>query len=208
MDVRGITGMVHNLHQECTTIEFILHSEMRRLCLPSSAHTVRTPSLEHVDTVTTLNLFVHQVGIASLNARFTFTIFTLAPEDPRSDEVLEVRGSHLTAVFMLFETRIGENSTPVLVRIAYEPLTSPSKTHVTVAEKETGTVLVDTWFDKTSLDEDGFSVGGVNLKARVASPFALVASNADWKYTIMPGTMVLSARMALTARASMWRWLP
>ena len=157
------------------------------MCMPS-AHT-HIPALEHVNTVTILNLMVHQAGTTSLNARFTFTNFSLAPEDPRSVEVLEVRGSHLTAVFMVFETRIGENSTPVLVRIAYEPRTSPSKTHVTVTEQDTGTVVVDAWFDKTSLLEmDGFSVGGVNLKARVASPFALVASNADWKYTIMPGT--------------------
>merc|ERR1740117_2558795 len=53
-------------------------------------------------------LNLHQSSNASLNARFDDANFTLAPEDPRAIAVLEIRGSFLTAAYVIYKTVLAD----------------------------------------------------------------------------------------------------
>ena len=96
---------------------------------------------------------MHQVADASLNVRFTHANFTLAPEDPRSSNVLEVRGSFLTAAYVVFKTLL--DGAVALVRVAYSGERS-YMAHVTATDVATDDMLLDVWVGV----EDGMLTGG------------------------------------------------
>ena len=62
---------------------------------------------------------LHQARGISLNGRFTFANFTLAPEDPRSAGVLEVQGSFLKSTHATFKTAVNEDATGIFVYIGF-----------------------------------------------------------------------------------------
>ena len=66
---------------------------------------------------------LHTSTNIALNARFTFSTFTLAPEDPRSTGVLQVAGSHLTEAFIIVRTSVDGASTVVRVQYGRRKLT-------------------------------------------------------------------------------------
>lgn len=124
----------------------------------------------------------HQAANASLNARFTYANFTLAPEDPRSTNVLEVRGSFLTAAYVVFKTVVGAQATLVRVEFGAE---NPFKAHVIVTEAASGVVLDDQW---AGVKDGALAVGRVKVEVKAGAPVVLVAANDEWEYTIAPGT--------------------
>jgi hypothetical protein len=135
---------------------------------------------------------LHQSANVSLNALFTFADFTPAPEDPRSDTILKVHGSHLTAAFVSVRTAIlGE---PVLVRVSYEPDKREHAAHVTLAglDETTGAEAgrMDVWLKE---DDGVTTVGDVTVEVRAAAPIKLLIKNANWEYAITPGTYRLAS---------------
>jgi hypothetical protein len=129
-------------------------------------------------------LNLHQAANASLNARFTFANFTLAPEDPRSVNVLEVHGSHLTDAYATFQTDY--EGVPALVRVGFGG-DRPRKARVVVSNAASGVELRD--FDLWVGKEDGeLAVGRVKIQVKPAVPVAVVLSNDKWEYTLVPGT--------------------
>jgi hypothetical protein len=130
---------------------------------------------------------LHQAANASLNARFTYANFTLAPEDPRAGEVIEVQGSFLTGAYAGFRTTTSTTTSgaaAVLVRVEFDG-SRPGEAHVVVTSEASGAVLTDLWTG----EEDGpLAVGRVKVQVKAATPVALIMSNDEWKYTIVPGT--------------------
>ena len=127
-------------------------------------------------------LSMHQSADAALNARFTYANFTLGPEDPRIDHVLEVHGSFLTSAYVVFKTERG--GAPALVRVAFGA-ERPHKAHMTVTDVATGVVLVDLW---VGVEDGALAVGRVKVEVKAAAPLVLVVANDEWEYSIAPGT--------------------
>ena len=113
----------------------------------------------------------------SLNARFTFVNFTLAPEDPRSLEVRAVDGSHLTAGF------ITVRAASTTVKVDYDAAARPYRARVLVA-KETAPEL-----DMSISTAHGPLIfGDVSIEMRQAQPVELVLATADWRVVLRPAT--------------------
>lgn len=61
-----------------------------------------------------MNMF--QTADLSINCRFTYANFTLSPEDPRSGDVDEVRGSFLTGSYL--KARVGPDKFALIEYVA------------------------------------------------------------------------------------------
>jgi hypothetical protein len=124
---------------------------------------------------------MHQAANASLNARFTYANFTLAPEDPRTDDVLAVHGSFLTAAYATFQTLLAGGNALVCVMFGAE---RPHKARVMVTDVSSDALLVDVWVGK---DDGALAVGRVKVEVKAATPVVLLMTNDAWAYTIIPG---------------------
>lgn len=123
---------------------------------------------------------MHQAANISLNAKFTYANFTLSPEDPRSDEVLEVQGSHLTEAFITARTLLA--GAPALMTIDYGS-ERPFTAHLQVKQQ-----------DKTIMEthlapgKGPVIVGDVKAQMLETKPVTVLVSNKQWQYTVVPGT--------------------
>jgi len=134
---------------------------------------------------------MHQAANISINARFTYTNFSLPAADRRSLKVREVQGSHLTAAYATARTNLG--GLPALVLVKYAPPHVHGKTndaqtleaHVLVKDQHTQQTLVST---RVAPDRGSVVVGDVSVEMRYANPVELVVSNTHWRYAIAPGT--------------------
>jgi hypothetical protein len=105
----------------------------------------------------------------SVNARFTFSNFTLAPEDPRADAVSEVHGSHLTAVYVLLALPGGTT-----VKIEYDCVARPYKPHVQVMVGGGAQQEPLDWILTTA--SEPLVLGTVSVAMRKAQPVELAAA--------------------------------
>ena len=145
---------------------------------------------------------MHQAANLSLNARFTYTNFSLPASDRRSEAVREVRGSHLTAAYVTARTILG--GVPVLVMVGYEPprvhaLAGDAQSveaQVRVKDEATQRVIMET---RLAPSQGRVVLGEVVAEMREAKPVELVVSNAEWQYSVTPGTFrpVLHDALAL-----------
>lgn len=136
---------------------------------------------------------MHQAANISLNARFTYANFTLAPEDPRSLEVREVQGSFLTKTYITARTLVG--GTPALVMVEYGS-ERPFMAHVRV-KTALDRLNEQKWIGK----EDGpIVVGDVEVEMRPGTPVELSVGDGRWQYTIKPGTYNTAADGARKTR--------
>ena len=110
-----------------------------------------------------------QTANLSVNARFTFSNFTLAPEDPRADAVSEVRGSHLTAVYVLLALPGGTT-----VKIEYDCVARPYKPHVQVMVGGGAQQEPLDWILTTA--SEPLVLGTVSVAMHQAQPVELVAA--------------------------------
>lgn len=126
----------------------------------------------------------------SVNARFTYANFTLAPEDPRSADVTVVDGSHMTEVFIVIKTVV--DGKPALVHAAFgvDPFSrSPhklqpyNKVHLKVTDLESDTSIFDVML---GIEDEAAIVGDVTVGMTDTRGTAVVA-NANWRCTITPG---------------------
>lgn len=135
---------------------------------------------------------MHQAANISANARFTYANFTLSPEDPRGDEVLEVQGSHLTKAFVAARTIVGGSAALVLVDYGSE---RPFSAHVQV--KALGKVIMETYL---APGKGAVVMGDVSVDMLEAEPVEVVVSNRHWAYSIKPGTYHTAADSARQTR--------
>merc|ERR1719506_2276777 len=89
---------------------------------------------------------LHQAANTSLNARFVYANFTLAPDDPRSAHVLEVKGSFLNETYATFKTEGREG--PLLALVAYGA-DRPRQARVKSIELRTGQTILDMQISKS-----------------------------------------------------------
>lgn len=137
---------------------------------------------------TVLNM--HQAANASLNSRFTYANFTLAPDDPRATDVLEVHGSFLTEAYASFKTPIADNSgSLVLVRVRFG-VEHHKEAHVSVIDMASNTEMFSRWLGP----HDGMlAVGRIKVHVKKAASqkgdqVDLKVANDDWEYEISPGS--------------------
>jgi len=136
-------------------------------------------------------LNMHQAANMSINARFTYTNFSLPAADRRSLKVREVQGSHLTAAYVTARTNLG--GLPALVLVKYAPPhvhglagdVQSLEAHVLVKDERTQQTLAST---RVAHDRGSVVVGDVSVEMREATPIELVVSNTHWRYAIAPGT--------------------
>jgi hypothetical protein len=140
---------------------------------------------------------MHTAANISLSARFTFTNASLAPEDPRSTTVREVRGSHLTAAYVTARAVLG--GAPVLVHIELSPPSTCWQTGLRPAERlrceeeaRTASVLVKDAAGQKVMEtrlrkgEAGLDLG--DLAAAMPAEGGLLVRNKAWQYTAQAGT--------------------
>jgi hypothetical protein len=136
---------------------------------------------------------MHQAANISINARFTYANFTLAPEDPRSLEVREVQGSFLTKAYAQAQTSVGGVAALVTVEYGSE---RPFMAHVRV-KTSVDRLNEQKWIGK----EDGpIVVGDVEVEMRPGTPVELAVSDGRWLYSIKPGTYNTAADGARKTR--------
>jgi hypothetical protein len=116
-----------------------------------------------------------QTSNLSVNARFTFSSFTLAPEDPRAEAVRQVNGSHLTAVYVLLALP------GATVEIEYDCVARPYKPLVRATID--GQVPLE-WTLTTA--SEPLVLGTVSVTMRKAQPVELVAATTDWRILAKP----------------------
>jgi hypothetical protein len=136
---------------------------------------------------------MHQVANMSLNARFTYANFTLAPEDPRSLEVHEVQGSFLTKAYVQARTSVGGVAALVTVEYGSE---RPFMAHVRV-KTSVDRLNEQKWIGK----EDGpIVVGDIEVEMRPGTPVELAVGDGRWLYSVKPGTYNTAADGARKTR--------
>jgi hypothetical protein len=121
------------------------------------------------------NMF--QAANLSLNARFTASSFTLAPEDPRAEDVREVHGSHMTAAYVT--ARAGAT----LAEIEYDAAERPYKAKVLLTPDAGETTPLD-----VSTETGPLAVGDLTIEMKKGQPVELVVANSDWKAVMKPAT--------------------
>jgi hypothetical protein len=119
-----------------------------------------------------------QTSNLSVNARFTFSNFTLAPEDPRAEAVRQVNGSHLTAVYVLLVLAGGAT-----VKVEYDCSAHPYKLHVQATVGGNAQEALD-WSLTTALEP--LVIGAVSIEMRKARPVELVVATPDWRIVAKP----------------------
>jgi hypothetical protein len=106
-----------------------------------------------------------QVSNMSVNARFTFANFTLAPNDPRRATVREVHGSHLTAAYVLAQTVV-DGRHAVVVKAEFDAARPfVARVQVVAPGGDSGAPIVDTWI---GADDGPVHVGPLELRMRKA----------------------------------------
>jgi hypothetical protein len=135
-----------------------------------------------------------QVSNLSVNVRFTFANFTLGPEDPRAADVREVRGSHLTAVFMV--ARAGGT----LVKIEYDGAARPHTARVVATTDGHAESQVDLAVTSAT---GPLTFGNLTILMRTAQPVELVVSNTDWRVTAKPAVFRAAADGARKTRVDL-----
>jgi hypothetical protein len=116
--------------------------------------------------------------------------FTLPPEDPRSDEVKEVHGSFVNAMYLLI---LAGDTTVTVEYDAARPHTA--RVQATTAGRAGPPVAVS-----ITTEHGPLTFGGVATELRSARPVELVVTTPDWRAISKPGVFRAAADGARMAR--------
>ena len=121
-----------------------------------------------------------QAANISVSARFMEAEFFLAPEDPRSDTVRAVQGSHIVATNIVVQTD------SFVLKVAYDPRDEKfNRARVQVSTADHNVMLTDVFL---TYQDELVDIGLATVQMKKANPFELVVTTPDWRISAQPGT--------------------